>query len=199
MDGNVVSKLDSHMTIAPCLFLKKNDVDGISIKYLPEVKKWCMARYLVPGYPNKHTCRENVTHNHNWTEWGHYKMVGITIEFYRFFSFDMITLIRNSVNFVLNLLNFDQLTKTISRCEILNFHEFWARNVEMALVQNLLHFLHHPIYHNFDTLVDLLAICMLVTFCRKLRSQGSYVNIHTEWKRRQNTNFMCKFVDDNVW
>ena len=145
---NVLSNQDGHVAIASCILPKAGPK---SMEELPKPKQWCMARKLAPGYPRKHIWRKKVTHNHNWREWGHYKMAGITIEFYRFFIFDMITLICNSGNFVLNLLNFDQLTKTISRCEILEMLKWYLFKISciFCITRYITTLIHWWIYSPF--------------------------------------------------
>ena len=92
---------------------------------------WGMAKDLAPGYPNNHIWREKVTHNYSWREWGHIEP--------------------KSSNFHLicyKFRYFPQITKNIfCWCAILSFHDFWVKNVEMAMVKKLVRFLHHSRYN----------------------------------------------------
>ena len=65
----MVSNLDGHVTIAPCMLISKNNEIGAkSKKDLLEARNnaWQgMARKFAPGYSNYHIWKGKVLHNHN--------------------------------------------------------------------------------------------------------------------------------------
>ena len=68
------------------------------------------------------------------------------------------------------------MTKNISCCELLNFYDLWARNVEMAMLQRVLCFFCITLYNNWQCLQSFVSnIVMRVIFISLQQSYSRHM------------------------